>query len=406
VIPQVVSIPIGLVEPHPKLMLRFRYDVGALAELIRSSVDESTPNGQLNPGRVVSKREGKGYWVYIGVRRYFALKQLHEKDGDERFGTYNAYVDSNTMSELLMFMRAKMENEEEKGERRGLSLLEEVLGLSRIRESISPETRKELSVSLARRLEIAETTSGERLRRLYDVEQATRFRFGVAHLQGLGKITDDEEFYLTAACVAEYRLEGGDIDSAIRGMRSAYSFRWFEKMFPSFRAAQGGVAAVEQQAAASTQASEQEPRESDSDQKEPASAPMLEVHERGVIVVECRECGCENLVRIRGDVEVTQLAVEPGGEGYRATPDTVSMFACKCSACDEEFYVLVKQLGGREYALETSSARAFREPRATVQAVDLRFDQKEGVWQKVVGGEVVGVVEPGRAGTKKTVGRK
>jgi hypothetical protein len=57
---RVISIPIGLVEPHPRLMLRFSYDVGPLAELIRSSVDEDTPNGQLNPGRVVQKRDGKG----------------------------------------------------------------------------------------------------------------------------------------------------------------------------------------------------------------------------------------------------------------------------------------------------------------------------------------------------------
>ncbi len=232
---QVVSIPIDLVEPHPRLMLRFSYEVGALAELIRSSVDENTPNGQLNPGRVVRKSEGRGYLVYIGVRRYFALKHLHEKTGDERFATYNAYVDAGSISELRMFIRAKMENEEERGERKGLSLLEEVLGLSRIRESISPDKRRELSPSLTRGLEIAEATSRERLRRLYDMEQVTRFRFGVAHLLNLGKIADDEEFYLTAACVAEYRLDGGDIESAIRGMRSAYSFRWFEKMFPDFK---------------------------------------------------------------------------------------------------------------------------------------------------------------------------
>src|SRR5713101_3858414 len=81
---QVSSIPIGLVEPHPKLMLRFRYDVDSLAESMSSSVDENTPNGQLNPGRVVPKEDGKGYLVYMGVRRYFALKLLYEKTRDER----------------------------------------------------------------------------------------------------------------------------------------------------------------------------------------------------------------------------------------------------------------------------------------------------------------------------------
>jgi len=81
------------------------------------------------------------------------------------------------------------------------------------------------------------------------------------------------------------------------------------------------------------------------------------------------------------------------------------MFACKCNSCDEEFYVLVKHLGGREYAVETSAGRTFREPKATVQAVDLRFDHERGLWQKIVGSEVVGFVEPRRGGRKKIPGR-
>lgn len=186
---QVSSIPIGLVEPHPKLMLRFKYDVDSLADSIRSSVDENTPNGQLNPGRVVPKKDGKGYCVYIGVRRYFALRSLYEKTGDERFATYSAYIDTN-VSEVQMFIRAKRENDEEKGERKGLSVLEEVLGLGRIRDSISNPT-KELGQSLARRLEIAGVISEERLRKLYEIEEATHSRFGVSQLEGLAKIADE-----------------------------------------------------------------------------------------------------------------------------------------------------------------------------------------------------------------------
>jgi hypothetical protein len=402
---QISSIPIGLVEPHPKLMLRFSYEVDSLAESIRASVDENTPNGQLNPGRVVPKEDGKGYLVYMGVRRYFALKLLYEKTRDERFATYNAYIDTN-MSELQMFIRAKRENDEEKGERRGLSLLEEVLGMNRIKESIS--NPKELSPSLARRLEIAETTSEEKLRKLYDIEQATKFRFGVAHLQGLGRIADDQEFFLTAACVAEYRLEAGDIESAVRGRRSAYAFRWFEKMFPDYRPSQGNGVSQSQAEPTSARTTQSEPSSTgDTDQEsdqEPSSAPVLEVHEKNVIVVACPECGCENLVRVRGTIEVTQLAIEPNGEGYRATPETVSRFSCKCNACDEEFYILLKHVGGREYAVESPAGRAFREPKTAIQAVDLRYDQKKGVWQKIVGSKVVGVIKSSPA-EKKMTGR-
>ena len=390
---QVSSIPIGLVKPHPKLMLRFSYDVDSLAESIRASVDENTPNGQLNPGRVVPSDDGKGYLVYMGVRRYFALRLLYERTRDERFATYNAYIDTN-VSELQMFIRAKRENDEEKGERRGLSLLEEVLGMSRIKESISDPN--ELSPSLTRRLEIAETINEEKLRKLYDIEQATKFRFGVAHLQGLGKITDDQEFFLTAACVAEYRLEGGEVESAVRGMRSAYAFRWFEKLFPEYKPLQGNGAA--QQAVTTSTQTEQSEKESidGNDQesgREASPVPALEIHERNVIVIACPECGCENLLRVTGSIEVVQLALKPSDEGYRATPETVSRFSYKCNSCDEEFDVLLKHVGGREYAIESPAGRSFREPKTAIQAVDLRFDQKEGVWQKIVGSKVVGRVK-------------
>jgi hypothetical protein len=70
----------------------------------------------------------------------------------------------------------------------------------------------------------------------------------------------------------------------------------------------------------------------------------------------------------------------------------VSTFTCKCVGCDEEFYALVRHLGGREYALETAKAKTFREPKVETRAVDLRFDQKEGVWQEIVNGEIARVL--------------
>ena len=57
------------------------------------------------------------------------------------------------LSELQMFVRAKMENEEERGERQGLSLLEQVFGLYKIRDSVSAE---KLDGELKREFMVAE----------------------------------------------------------------------------------------------------------------------------------------------------------------------------------------------------------------------------------------------------------
>jgi len=380
---QVLSLPLEQVEPYEGLMLRFRYEVGPLSDLILQSADANAPNGQLNPGRVVPRKDGKkGYLVYVGVRRYFALKLLHEKTGEERFATYNAYVDSG-LSELQMFIRAKTENEDERGERKGLSVLEEVLGLSKIRDSIT-NPAKELGQPLARRLAIAEAVGEDRLKELYSIEEATSSKFSLSQLEALAKVSDKREFCLVGSCMAEMGVGVDEIDVAERGKEAALAFRWFPAIFPEL-AKSGKVPRPAQntdETAGQTVASS----------SGPTAAAALEIHEREIIIIPCPFCSCRILVRMRGSIEVTQLAFEPSGEGYRAIADTVSNFACKCGGCDGEFYALVRHLGGNEYALETAKAKAFREPKTETRAVDLRFDQRKGVWQEIVNGEIARVL--------------
>ena len=204
---QVSAIPLKLVEPHPRLMFRFSYDVDSLADSIRSAVDENTPNGQINPGRVVLREDGEGYYVFVGVRRFLALRHLYETTKDERFATYSAYVDTN-ISELQMFIKAKKENEEEKGERQGVSLLEEVSGIGMIKDSVSS---RDLDEGLARQLAVAEKIGDEKLLQLYKVERAAGFRFRLAQRERLAKIGDEREFYTTASYVAGAGMRGDDI---------------------------------------------------------------------------------------------------------------------------------------------------------------------------------------------------
>ncbi|MDV3294179.1 MAG: ParB/RepB/Spo0J family partition protein, partial [Nitrososphaerales archaeon] len=219
---QLAAIPLKLIQPHPKLAFRFRYDVASLADSIRSAADENTPNGQLNPGRVVLRGDGEGYYVYVGVRRYFALKSLWDATKDERFAVYTAYIDTD-LSELQMFVKAKKENDEENGEREGLSVLEEVSGIGRIRNSINPE---ELEKGLRRLFELAGRLNEKRAMKLYDIERTARFKFRIAHLERLCAIEDDREFYLAAASVAGFSFADDDIEKAVEARRGAYALNW------------------------------------------------------------------------------------------------------------------------------------------------------------------------------------
>ena len=363
-------------------MLRFSYDVASLAALIRSAVDEITPNGQLEPGWVVPKEDGKeGYHVYIGVRRYKALALLCKETGDERFAKFNAYVDTKDRSLLELFVRARKENEDAKGERQGLSVLEQVFGLYRIRDSVSAE---KLDGELKREFDVAEKLSEEKVRKLFQVEIAAHFRFRLAHLERLCAIGDERGFYQSAACAAGFGIEVEQMDSAVERSDAAHTLDWFRRLFPEFKDPEKRPAAAQPSPiAASGRASGQQAGT-------PAQQEPLEVHEKGAIIVSCPACGGENMLLLSLKAEVTRLPADPRGARATATPDAVIRCEYRCNACPKEFYVFLEPMEGRSYAAEASLLPKFREPKDAVQAVDLRVDPKENAWQKIVEGKVVG----------------
>jgi hypothetical protein len=383
---QLTTIPLNLVQPHPKLAFRFTYDVAGLADSIRSAADENTPNGQLNPGRVVLRPDGEAYFVYIGVRRYHALKLLYETTKDERFGLYTAYIDTG-MTELQMFVKAKKENDEERGERQGLSVLEELFGITKIRDSITPEG---LDKWLKRLVDVADKLTEQRFRKLYEIEVASRFKFRLPHLEHLCGIESEEDLFLTAATAAGFGYRGDDMDRAWEDRNAAYALDWFRRVFPDFtpgdsKASGGGNSQNES-------AKKTKP-------KAKQDVKGLEVHEKGVITVPCPRCGGVHMVEIQGKIDATHVPTDPGGESRTEVTESVSRVNCTCSSCNDEFFLFVKHIGGRAYAVEPSASRKFREPRETVEAVDLRFDYQKNLWQKIVGDKIVGPLTLG--GSKK-----
>jgi ribosomal protein S27AE len=379
---QLTTIPLNLIEPHPKLAFRFAYDVKGLADSIRAAADENTPNGQLNPGRVVLKPDGKGYYVYVGVRRYKALKLLYDTTKDERFGSYTAYVDTG-MNELQMFIKAKRENDEEQGERQGLSVLEELFGVTLIREAISPEGIKDQW--LKRLVDVAAKLDGKKLRRLYEIEAATHSKFRLPHLEYLCKIGSEDDLILTAATAAAFNYAGSDMERAWEDRSSVSSLDWFRLKFPEIRQVEpsgngGGSHQSSVKKKPKTKAKKN-------------AVKGMEVHEEKVILVPCPRCGRLHMVETKGKIEATHVPEDPDGESRTEVAVSVSRMERACSKCGGRFFAFVEHLEGRKYAAEPSVSMKFKEPKKVVEAVDLRFDRKEDVWQIIAGDKVAGPLD-------------
>ena len=386
---QLATIPLNLIQPHPKLAFRFAYDVAGLAESIRSTADDNTPNGQLNPGRVVLRSDGNGYYVYIGVRRYQALKLLYETTKDDRFGLYTAYIDTR-MTELQMFVKAKRENDEEKGERRGLSVLEELYGITRIRETINPGG---LDKWLKRLVDMADKLNEHRFRKLYEIEVASWFKFRLPHLEYLCGIGNEEDFFLTAAVAAGFSYRGDEMEQAWEDRKAAYSIDWFRRVFPSRNLKWEELTLQASESRGKDDSGGMGNSPTSKAEHEPANQLQgFEIHEENVIAVPCPGCGSMQMLEMKGEIEATHIPPAPGGERRTEVTDSVSRVHCHCSVCDARFYLFVKHLGARAYSIEPSSSAKFREPRRRVVAVDLRFDREKMEWQRILGDEIVGKV--------------
>ena len=358
------------VRPHPRLAFRFRYDVDSLADSIIATADESTPNGQLNPGRVVRAESGDGYYVYVGVRRFLALKLALGRTKDPRFGVFNAYVDGG-LSELQMFVKAKAENEEEKGERVAPSMLELVSGIRNIRDGIDPT---KAGPAIRRLLALADKMDKEKLHRLWEAERATKSTFREPQLQGLSRLdAEDEEFYTTAATMVAFGEQ--DAGAARDRREAAFHLSWFSRTFPEIK-----------------KENLVQDRKDEDEETNGNEGIELEVHEEGVILIACPKCTGANILKAKGQLELTHLPLDPKGEARTIVAEAVSRVRIACSHCGEGWFVFVEDFGGGRYAVSTSDSDEFREPAEKTDALDLRFDLDKRQWQRMVDGKIVGEV--------------
>jgi hypothetical protein len=99
------------------------------------------------------------------------------------------------------------------------------------------------------------------------------------------------------------------------------------------------------------------------------------------------------MLRIEGEIDVTHLSQNPGGEMETKVADAILMVAFHCSQCGQEFYVFARHLEGKTYAISSATSEKFREPEERVDAADLRFDFEENAWQRIVDGKVAGQLQ-------------
>jgi len=406
---QVSEIVLGTLEPHPKFLFRKTYDVADLAESIRKQ-------GQLQPGRVVPRPDGKGYWVYIGMRRYHAIKLLHDQAKTEeerrRFLKFLAFVDEATEEEMVI--RALDENET--GVRKDLTPLEEALVLKSFEfknVALNGHYGKLRDIPL----------SIEQMKNLQKIENETGYTFKVHVLEYLAEIAKkgDAELYSTAAQIAENRL-----DKSRQKMEIAYETRgectgwdWFKKIFPTITVNDsffdelstlrdeilgGQHEGVNETAAGESKGNAKEesagrtpfppqgegsapqpPPQPEHEQKaKPHSAPLYTVQD--ALVVRCPYCNTPHVVELEA-LYVSSKIHEPSGSSATPVPNPIDMVqiagvspAILCS-CGNSYYFTIKKEEEKFYALASKKAvKLLQEAEPAEPIPVMSWDADEQCW--------------------------
>jgi hypothetical protein len=182
---------------------------------------------------------------------------------------------------------------------------------------------------------------------------------------------------------------------------AAYSLDWFRGIFPSLAFAQAqDISSPGNLQAEGNVASQGIPAGPTPGARHDGEVEGLEIHEKNVIMAPCPRCGMVYKVRIKGEVEATHIPPDPEGEWRTEVSVSVSRLQCTCAGCNCRFFMFVEQLGKRVYAVEPCRSMKFREPRKKVEAVDLRFDYVDNVWQTMAGESIAGALPQG-AGKKE-----
>jgi len=435
-----VGLAIGIIEVHPKFLFRFDYD----DESLKSLSESIWQVGQLQPGRVVPKNDASGYLVYIGIRRLMAIKKLYSETGEQAFSRFYAIIDEG-LTEAEMFARAIAENMGEKGERKELSLPEEILTFGRFSEMMEGEEGAKVlrminrdSSFLRKRLALAKNLSEERLGQLYRIEKASGFRFTIAHLEYLQRIEENRRFLLTAAVIAEARLKPNRTNLAEDILKQGFpKIGWFQENFPELNEQEGSAHGGQQHEgfnmpsqdiiqqvrkklqgeASEDKESEQVDKEAEKGEREKSNIgaeaeatklqesqsstlytpstryePPTPFFEVDVLFLSCPLCGYENPCRLSTKEELTFYTLSDDGKVMKDT--LLPEFFCRarhvCGGCGKEFFVIISK-GESGFGVNISDSPFDLKGLKLYPAElgTLTWDPRKGKWVKITDGRSI-----------------
>jgi ParB-like chromosome segregation protein Spo0J len=432
-----IGLTIGIIDVHPKFLFRFDYDDESLKNLSESIRQV----GQLQPGRVVPKNDASGYLVYIGIRRFMAIKKLYSEKGEQAFSRFYAIIDEG-LTEAEMFARAIAENMGEKGERKELSLPEEILTFGRFSNMMEGEEGAKVlrminrdSSFLRKRLALARNLGEEKLGQLYRIEKASGFRFTIAHLEYLQRIEEKRRFLLTAAVIAEARLKPNRTSLAEDILKQGFpKIGWFQENFPESNEQEGSAHGNQQheefnmpsqdviqqvrkrlqgevsedkvleQVGKEAEKEEQEKSnigtdaEATSQQSGPSSAlsipstryePPTPFFEVDVLFFSCPLCGYENPCRLSTKEELTFYTLSDDGKIMKDTllPEFFYRARHVCGGCGNELFVIIsKGETGLGVNISDSPFDLKGLKLYPAELGTLTWDPKKGKWVKITDG--------------------
>lgn len=348
---RVRSLPLELCDVKPDFMRRFDYDIEALAESIHE-------NGQIHPGVAIAQPDGR-FQVVVGARRLLACKRSLALNGSP--AVFLATVPDEAPSEKEQHILALAENEGEKGQRRDLTLEEQVAYFGSLARKFSEEeaveigTRAGKSEETVRRLLKLSGALGEaKIHDAYKIERSADFGFGLGHLEELSRLKDPKAFVEAAATTAVTKADPAEIEKDVLPVagETCKAIPWYPVQFPEYAG----------------EKKEEEAKDEEQEDDEGASSSVIPTCYFVVCPRPKCRAGAPIEFKAKGEITDDHLWGEKGVEKTTISADVELSGRRTCRWCGEEFFVSISMEDKDRTVHIRASARETTERAAATKA--------------------------------------
>jgi hypothetical protein len=392
------EVDVDLCRPHPLVVgMRFENQSESLEQNIRE-------NGQLVPCRAVrDENDGIHLLIYIGQRRFYAVKSLKTKF--ETRSTIKVIIDEDDISDEEIIKRALAENVDENGQRLPLSDLEKVSYCRNLLKIYNKEKTEKILInaglerSTAKKIVLlVDKFDNLKVERLHKIECKSNFTFRIAHLDLLLLSEDDKNLYETASLAAFSQKPPEEIRTL--GRTSGFFSKdipWFKDIFPDFVHSEEETDKESELKAKSEPSlvGEDLPREQgtiqDTNSKAVSNIDSIQMGtdlDKGalpepVIAVSCHYCKSLHLFKLRtGSPEFIFCNLKEGGLIEQFAIGANAVYDCEreCPTCKKSFWVNTSVLDGGKIVVSTSRTKVTMEPKDDACVRRAYWDQEEEKW--------------------------